>query len=275
MNMRHLIPNAFTSTRANDNASIDMKWQRPIIFVEVPGTTSYDIFLYWHRRSMRDPNYAGFHDLLLNVRGINDTGWTGELSVPDTVVKYEQPYFVEGDVSIAMKTDVVEDAFDKRIEFANSLFTNNRSAYIRYYAEPVHASLEQKQDAIEEQFFRSARLVFIEKSFDSIFQLVRMARQPFADDDEYEITQAQLDWYIASVKKYRVLKNKWKKKAAILGVEWYSKGKMELSWPDKVTVQLNMPVDRWCVASSFVKRPYKSPANFKQADEYIKSQLKN
>jgi hypothetical protein len=273
--MRNLIPNAFTTTRANDNRAIDMKWQRPIIFVEVPGTTPYDLYLYWHRRSMRDPNYAGFLDLLLNPRGIQDHGWTGQLPEPSTVVTYEQPYFVEGDVSIKTQTETVEDAFDKRIDFANTLFTNARSAYIRYYTEPVHPDLEEKQNAIEEQFLRNARIVFVEKTFDPVFQLIRMARQAIPDDADYEITKDQIDWYVKSVKKYKALKERWKKKSAILGVEWYIKGKMELTWPDRVSVQLNVPVDQWCRSLTFPLRPYKSPTNFKEVDEYIKEMLKN
>jgi len=271
--MRHLIPNAFTNTRANDNIAIDMKWQRPIIFVEAPGTTSYDIFLYWHRRSMRDPNYAGFMDLLLNVRGVNDIGWTGEYTSPTDVVTYEEPYLVEGDVSVKTRIGTIKEAFEKRVDFANTLFINARSTYIRYYTEPVHPDLQEKQNMVEDQFFRAARLVFIEKSFDPIFQLVRMSRQALPDDAEFEITQLQLDWYVASTMRYRMLKEKWRKKSAILGVEWYQKGKMELSWPDKVTAQLNMPVDQWCRASSFPKRTYKSPTNFKEADAYLKEKL--
>lgn len=272
--MRQLIPNIFTTARANDNPAIDMKWRRPIIFVEAPGTTSFDIFLYWHRRSMRDPNYAGFLDLPLNVRGVSDTGWTGEYGNPLDVVTYEEPYLVEGDVAVRTSTATIAAAFDQRVDFTNALLVNARSTYIRYYTEPVHPDLQEKQDSVEDYFFRSARLIFVEKRFDPIFQLARMARHKLEDDVEYEITQTQVDWYIASAKKYQALKEKWLKKSAVLGVEWYSKGKMELSWPDNITVQLNMPVDQWCVAYSFAKRPYKSPSNFKEVDEYLREQLK-
>ena len=271
--MRHLISNAFTNTKPNDNLAAAMVWKRPIIFIEAPGTTSNDLFLHWHRRSMRDPNYAGFLDLLLNVRGVNDTAWNSNQTSPDTIVDYESPHLVEGDVAIKIKSDTIANAFNDRIEFADFLFANSRSTYIRYYTESTHPDLQEKQDQLEDYFCRQARLIFVEKNFDPIFQLARMIREPLDDDVDYEITQDQLDWYIASVKRYRILKERWRKKAAIISVEDYSKSKTEMMWPDKVSLQLNIPTDQYSMAVSFPTRLYRAPTNFKEADAYLKEKL--
>jgi hypothetical protein len=271
--MRHLIPNAFTNTKPNDNIAASMVWKRPIMFIEAPGTTANDLFLHWHRRSMRDPNYAGFLDLLLNVRGVDSTAWNSNQASPDTVVKYESPHLVEGDVAIRIKSDTIANAFNERIEFANFLFENSRSTYIRYYTESTHPDLQEKQDQLEDYFCRQARLIFVEKNFDTIFQLARMIREPLADDVDYEITQDQLDWYVASVKRYNALKERWRKKSAMLSVEDYSKRKVEITWPDKVLVHLNLPHDELSMSASFPFRLYRAPTNFKEADAYLKEKL--
>ena len=271
--MKYLIPQAFVNAKPNENLAAGMTWKRPLIFIEAPGTTANDLFLHWHRRSMRDPNYAGFLDLLLNVRGVSDPGYTGKHQEPDTIVEYEEPYLIEGDVAIRMKRDTIANAFDTRVEFANDLVSNARSLYVRYYTEPVHPALQEKQDQIEDYFCRQARLIFVEKNFDPIFQLARMIREPLDDDTDYEITQDQLDWYITSVKRYNNLKDRWRKKSAIISVEDYSKSKTEMMWPDKVSLQLHVPTDQYSMAVSFPTRLYRAPTNFKEADAYLKAKL--
>lgn len=271
--MRILTPDIFNKTRSNDNRALDIVWHRPIVFIEVPGTTPYDLYMYWHRRTMIDPNYAGFLDLLVNVRGVKDIGWTGELVHPSDPTIYEQPIIVEGNVVPTSVTSTVAEAFDSRIDFAKSIIANSRPTYIRHYAEPVHADLQQKQDQIEHQLLSAGRIVFVEKLFDPIFQLIRMARAKLPDDAEFEITQTQLDWYVSCVKKYRNLKRAWGKKAAHIAVEHYPRLRLPVVWSDNVHVEIDVRQDQWSQGLGFPKRSYKSPVNFKQADEYLREKL--
>jgi len=270
--MRILAPEIFETVKANDNRALDLAWQRPLIFIEVPGTTSYDIHLHWHRRCMRDNNYVGFLDLLLNARGVNDTAWGPMDITPDQLITCHLP-FMQGTSVAYGKTDCVAlEAFKKRIEFGRSLFVANKSASIRYYTEPSPAGFEEVDEVVNQYLIPHGRLVFVEKKFDPLFNLVRMIRSNQGNDDsDYDITQEQIDWYIASMKKYHEMKARYRKRAAVMMVEDYNKNETVLEWPDNIKVPIKLKVDQISKGFGFRMPVYKSPRNFKEIDEYFRA----
>lgn len=276
--MRPLIPEVFNSVSPIQNQNLDMAWKRPIVFIEAPGTSAYDLHLHWHRRCMRDPNYIGFMDLLLNARGVRDKMW-GPIDIsPITGVECQMP-FMQGPSLGAkpFKGDALEVMLE-RIEFAKSFFAQHRSAAIRYYTEPVPEGFEQANKTVEELLFPHARLVFVEKKIDPVFNLIRMAIQNEKRENnqvtEYEISDDMLIWYIASLKKYYNLKNIHRKQAGVVAIEDYSKGDTFIEWQDNVKVTLAIKRDPSSRPFGFRLPGYISPANFKDIDSRFKAAWK-
>ena len=274
--MRTLYPDVFTTVKPYGNPKLDMDWKRPTIVIEAPGTTPYGPFLHWHRRCMRDKNYVGFLDLLLSTRGIKDNIWGPvQVDITDTV-NCQMPFMIDDCVTYKTFEGTAEEAYDKRIEFATELFKNKRSAIIRHYAETVHPAFDNKQRQVEGYFFKQARLVFIEKKIDPVFNLVRMAQlQNNLSDDEYEISKEQFDWFLASMKRYQGTKQYWIKhlpdRVSVIDIETLMKSSFDLTWTDKVKAKMEIPKDDWAKAYSFPLIKYRSPQNFKQIDEWFRA----
>jgi hypothetical protein len=227
---------------------------------------------------MRDTNYIGFMDLLLNTRGIKDKMW-GPISIsPIEGVDCQLPFMQGPSLGVKPFRGDALEAMLERVEFAKSLFAQRRSAIVRYYTEPVPEGFEQVNKTVEEMLFPHARLIFIEKKIDPLFNLIRMAIQNKKRENnqitEYEISDEMLVWYIASLKKYYNIKNIYKKQAGVVAMEDYSKGEAFVEWQDGVKVKLAIKRDLSSRPFGFRLPGYISPTNFKDIDKRFKEAWK-
>jgi hypothetical protein len=256
-----------------------MNWGRPLVVIEIPGTTPYGLMMHLHSRSLNNPDHGGFFDLMLNARGLKDTGF-GPLEIAQTdMITCQIPTKEEGKVSLNEITGPAAHMYAQRAKAADEFMGDGKTALIRHYAEYANDPyLEKMQKAFELVFLRKARLLFVEKKIDPLFSFIRYAISSQRDDGPFEITKEQVDWYKRCYAIYQGHKQYWSKnnpgKMAVVDIESIMRSKAQIKWGDGVTATVDLRTDMQARPLMWNDVNYRPVANFKDVDTWFKPQQK-
>lgn len=277
--MRPLHTQEFLEATPHPDEKFNMNWGRPLVVLEIPGTTPDGLFMHLHRRSLRNPDHGGFFDLMLSARGLNDTGF-GPLEIEaTTMVTCQVPNKDDGNLALKEVTGPAAHMYAQRAKAADMFMGDGKTSLIRHYTEYANdAYLEKMQKALELVFLRKARLLFVEKKIDPLFGLIHYAVASRKDDQPFEITKEQVDWYKRCWSVYQGHKQYWNKnnpgKMAVLDVESMMKSRAQIKWGDGVVATIDLQGDGQANKMLWNNVNYRSVLNFKEVDAWFKPQRK-